>query len=1677
MKTKRSTRSALFTSVVSLLLCVSMLVGSTFAWFTDTATTGVNQIVSGNLDVVLEMWDGTAWVNAEGRSLNFIAKDGNQNILWEPGCTYNLPQIRVRNDGDLHLKYTIAITGINGDAKLNEAIEWTANGADMAALAAETPLAPGADSGAITISGHMKEEAGNEYQDLTIDGISITVYATQYTSESDSFGDQYDSGAQFPDQVVTAAAKVAITTENGLVTVPATYTNDSGVAVTIPAGVKVNAGVTELGISITKKAASDSNITIKENEIINAYDVHVEGIAADNTVPVIVEMQGIMPKNLNTSAFAISHVESTGTVAMTYVPSNVELTAHNQYHYDPATGDLTVAMATFSEVTLLVNSTNPWDGTADKTWYNTTDTEFTIYNAQQLAGFAQLLSTEKESSLWEATIKLAADIDLSGNVFYPIGAWFVDENGTNYSDFGDWFGGVFDGQGHTIKGLKQTWGNGDDYRNAVQSNGANSRSLGLFGYLWGATIKNLTLDSFYLAYETTNTGILAGYYGGGGTFENISVVNCEAHANNYACGGLVGYEEQPSGDESGYKYTFKNVTVDSSNIIGSQWGVYDTCAGGIVGLLAGSSSAEFENCNVSCVLDVYNDVCANYQYYWYRYCGMYIGTVDKKTTDDTGREMPDLSNITATNCTVSIGDWSNYYYCEFENAGKPSYAAEGQYKFRRCTEEELVRDEDGNVTGCTHTHSTVEDNRAVLLEFNQLFNGYGWGVDAVDMDEWNATHENQINITDITNAEEKFDVKFENTDKYLYRIGNGNAVALSSLFAAITGKTINQSGVYVSITKLDADTDVAGTYTANTTDWTQGTLKFTGTGPVKITIQDYDFCKPTELLLEIVDGKNVTTATNVSNSNVVLLNDIRTAGLTIQNGYTLFGNGFAINDTRTAEQTTYNNGWIQIFGSYIDNAQIMGQDYPTAVTSGVSNQYYSPTVRINGGGGIYNSLVNGGRYAVLTSGGEIELVNTTLAGGAIANMNISGMGTLLLDNVTTVQVSGTTNPPYGMAIAVESQDVQITIKNDLKQYNWAKQTDIPSSYNNIFSDLYTSSNYSNIRYTNGGNTYVNTGIFFFSDSASFDGSNLVNANGGDSFVINGKTYTKVTKTVFGNTGVCYTLNSASASTDMLGAPEYISAGQYSIAPEFDFSITDDNTEKRHYAYYDTDTGSLKVGFEEESTAGYVWTSAPTASKNGSNLTVTVTMNGVDYTNKSITFNKAGDYSIVYTYTDNSNYDKNGNKYSVTYEKVLPVKVVAIAQDAKNADFTFYAPDGTSYSAKVVVIDGKNYVMPDVSATETGKVMSTTINGTTVYAPYVECQYNDNTSDFNYVYPLLTGVNITDYEDGKPGGTTTTYNKSTTNTALFGTPGTKFNVITALETWNYGISNDLMSFKTKSGDGLCLWSGKKGSDIAAMYIIGEFSYTDNAGTTYYYCVYYNMAAHTCPSCVTPETLITLADGSQVMAKDLTGSELLLAWNHETGKFEATPIAYIVNHDDKETEHVVTALTFANGKTVEIIGEHIFFDNTLGRYVTLTAENAESFIGHAFSVLSGDTLSTSTLVSAVSETRMTQAYEVVTYKKLNCVTEGVLSCSGYVEALLNMFEIESDTMRYDMAQVQADVEQYGLYTYADFAHLIPENVFEMYNAQYLKIAVGKGQITWEGIEALIDFYYSLDITPLQ
>jgi len=220
-----------------------------------------------------------------------------------------------------------------------------------------------------------------------------------------------------------------------------------------------------------------------------------------------------------------------------------------------------------------------------------------------------------------------------------------------------------------------------------------------------------------------------------------------------------------------------------------------------------------------------------------------------------------------------------------------------------------------------------------------------------------------------------------------------------------------------------------------------------------------------------------------------------------------------------------------------------------------------------------------------------------------------------------------------------------------------------------------------------------------------------------------------------------------------------------------------------------------------------------------------------------------------------------------------------------------------------------------------------------------------------------------------------------------------------------------------------------------------------------------------SCIAAGTLITLADGSVKPVEELTMDDVLLVYDHESGRFVEAGIIFI--EDDGWMEYSIINLRFSNGIVTRLIYEHALFDMTLGRYVYITEGNCEDFVGHEFAMADGDGFTAVTLEEAYVTVEYTGCYSLVTVYHLNYLIDGMLSIPGGIDGIFNMFEYDSD-LNYDAEQMKADIEKYGLYTYEDFAEYIPEEVYNMFQAQYFKIAVGKGHITFEKIVAYIEHY---------
>ena len=319
----KSKKSALLLSFTSLLLCFAMLAGSTFAWFTDTATTGVNKIKAGNLDIELAYKNSTT--GGEFKEANKETPVFDNNAQWEPGHVEYVV-LKVSNEGNLALKYKLGINIANevgstnvydNPFNLSDYIRFavldgdkTEGSVDRDALVAaatdskfikegytgaETPLYPKVTPAVenqpsektVTLVVWMPTTVDNKANHKTGAAapsveLGINVVATQLSHENDSFGPDYDKDAPSVTANVADAEEIRAAIQQGEtagVPVKITLTEDVSGADLNGGDVTVNVADKKLTL-LYGTSISRGQVTIIGNEgakLGNAKDVTVTG--------------------------------------------------------------------------------------------------------------------------------------------------------------------------------------------------------------------------------------------------------------------------------------------------------------------------------------------------------------------------------------------------------------------------------------------------------------------------------------------------------------------------------------------------------------------------------------------------------------------------------------------------------------------------------------------------------------------------------------------------------------------------------------------------------------------------------------------------------------------------------------------------------------------------------------------------------------------------------------------------------------------------------------------------------------------------------------------------------------------------------------------------------------------------------------------------------------------------------------------------------------------------------------------------------------------------------------------------------------------------------------------------------------------------------------------------------
>ena len=568
MKKKTALR-ALLMSTISLLLCVSMLVGTTFAWFTDSVTSANNIIKSGNLDVELyfQVENSDVW-NKVGTNTNVFM----DKALWEPGHT-EVVKLKVVNEGSLALKYQLGVnvaseTGsvnVKGeDFKLSDhikfgivegaqtytreeavsAVDASADKLNTAWNSAVTKLEAKNDTDTdekiVTMVVYMPTTVGNEANHAKdaaqpVIKLGINLFATQVEAEADSFNEFYDKDAPVVSSPVARPQRPEEGSESTTENVILNGLDD--VTVELPGALvdELPVEVEELSLAVSAAVMNndDNTITFPSIEVVDQ----------DGNI--------IDLEELNTG------IKFTVTIpAQTmFAPGETVMIYHD--------GEYIATAIVNDDTTITYQAEHLCEVTVGTTKVPVVDAEdentIKISNVAELMGLAQSVNAGNDYK--GKTIILTNDIDLKNVAWTPIG--------TNAHPLR----ANFDGNGKTISNLNVT----------------NEGWAGLIGHAGlgsGVTISNVTIDGATILSNRMAGAVVGQVYG---SIDNCHVKNAtiivtpnlvgDSYDNGDKVGGIVGW----LGD-NGNNRTLSNCTA--TNVALSAY----RDVGGIVGYVASSTT-------------------------------------------------------------------------------------------------------------------------------------------------------------------------------------------------------------------------------------------------------------------------------------------------------------------------------------------------------------------------------------------------------------------------------------------------------------------------------------------------------------------------------------------------------------------------------------------------------------------------------------------------------------------------------------------------------------------------------------------------------------------------------------------------------------------------------------------------------------------------------------------------------------------------------------------------------------------------------------------------------------------------------------------------------------------------------------------------------------------------------
>lgn len=585
MKTqKNSVRRSLVVSATALVVSVAMLIGTTFAWFTDSVSSGTNKIVAGNLDVELEYKNTNDGNFAKVTPTTNVFKD---DTLWEPGHV-EYAVLKISNAGTLALKYKLAVNVVNEKAgtsvktnapfKLSDFLKYAVVDGDISnntradMVTAATPTAKKLSEGYALTDEHLSKEQsktvtlvvwlpdniGNEANytgnDVPTIQMGINLVATQYTEESDSFGNTYDENADgTPDNGSlwngTTLAQTTVPVQPSGVTTITT----SDITATVPEN-SVDPGVTNLTLTMIQTTTPANIKVTATNANTLTYDVSLKDQnnnvvkAAENTYFTFTIQ---LKPNLDIVSF--KHHDT----PLNKVDS---ITGNDQFVYNDTTGELTFSTDDFSPFTAV------WKFDGGK---GTEDNPYLIATAEQLLGL------EKEEGTF--CCKLTNDITIPNEVYLSSKKVTIDLNGHSVTlDYADGVkpnnGSVFYIGGKkselTIKDTSEAktgtvYGSDKNYPNKVTSavRAGNYGKLNIYG---GNFVGRSEGTSCIFVYTNMSSASKATVNIYGGTFKTLTPSNGIYYVLNHQDSATAGCTMNVYGGEF-YNYNPGKTNVDPVN--------------------------------------------------------------------------------------------------------------------------------------------------------------------------------------------------------------------------------------------------------------------------------------------------------------------------------------------------------------------------------------------------------------------------------------------------------------------------------------------------------------------------------------------------------------------------------------------------------------------------------------------------------------------------------------------------------------------------------------------------------------------------------------------------------------------------------------------------------------------------------------------------------------------------------------------------------------------------------------------------------------------------------------------------------------------------------------------------------------------------------------------------------